>query len=350
MSVAWVAAGVAAVGVGATIYEGNKAAGAQSDAASASNAEARYEFDQNQQRMAPWLNTGKTALNALSWGLGLPGSNDPYGTGGQPLDYNTWLSQQPGGGAPAGGGIGNGNPTAAPWRPPMNVDGVPISRLGLSGDGGPGDIRGIRGANAPAGGNDAASRAAYAQYVANFKPTTPPPGSPGYGDLNRDFTIADFNKDPGYQFRMDQGQQALERSAAARGGLLSGAAIKGALEYGQGFGSNEYSNAYNRFNADRTARFNRLSAVAGTGQTAATGLNAAGTDFANTYGSNLSAGANARAAGAVNTGNAINSGLSSIGNFYLQQQYLNRYAPQQQAPPPASSPSYFAPNSGSYNI
>lgn len=349
MSVAWVAAGVAAVGVGATIYEGNKAAGAQSDAAAASNAEARYEFDQNQARMAPWLATGKQALGALSYGLGLPGSGDPYGTGGgsQPLDYNTWLTQQ--GGASATGGIGNGNPTMAPARQPMNVDGVPISRLGLAG-GGPNDIRGITGANGPAaGGNDAASRAAYAQYVQNFKPTAPTPGAPGFGDLNRDFTIADFNKDPGYQFRMDQGQQALERSAAARGGLLSGAAIKGALEYGQGFGSNEYSNAYNRFNADRTARFNRLSAVAGTGQTAATGLNAAGTDFANTYGSNLAAGANARAAGAVNTGNAINSGISSIGNFYLQQQYLNRYAPQQQAPP-ASSPSYFAPNSGSYNI
>lgn len=88
-------------------------------------------------------------------------------------------------------------------------------------------------------------------------------------DFQRDFTLADFQKDPGYQFRMEEGQKALERSASARGGLMSGAALKGIAQYGQNFASNEYQNAYNRFNQDRNTRFGRLSDIAHMGQASA---------------------------------------------------------------------------------
>lgn len=147
--------------------------------------------------------------------------------------------------------------------------------------------------------------------------------APG-GDFNRDFTLADFTKDPGYQFRMDQGQQALERSAAARGGLLSGGTLKALDRYGQDYGSNEYSAAYNRFNNDRTTRFNRLSALAGTGQTATNAGVAAGNQSAGTISDLYTQGGNARAAGYIGRSNAINNGVQSLGNFYLQQQYMNR--------------------------
>lgn len=53
--------------------------------------------------------------------------------------------------------------------------------------------------------------------------------------------------DPGYGFRLSEGQKALERSAAARGGLLSGAAGKALTRYGQDFASNEFQNAFNRY-------------------------------------------------------------------------------------------------------
>lgn len=89
------------------------------------------------------------------------------------------------------------------------------------------------------------------------------------GDLTRKFTMTDFQQDPGYQFRMDQGQQALERSAAAKGGAMSGGTMKALARYGQDFASNEYTNAYNRFNNDRDQRFNKLSGLAGTGQSSA---------------------------------------------------------------------------------
>ena len=55
-----------------------------------------------------------------------------------------------------------------------------------------------------------------------------------------------LNDDPGYAFRVSEGMKALQGTQAARGGLLSGGAIKGALKYGQGLASQEYGAAYNR--------------------------------------------------------------------------------------------------------
>ena len=146
--------------------------------------------------------------------------------------------------------------------------------------------------------------------------------APG-GDFNRDFTLADFQKDPGYQFRMDEGQRGLEAGAAARGGLLNGGTLKALSRYGQDFASGEYSNAYNRFNNDRTQRFNRLSSLAGTGQTAATNVGNMGTQTAYGIGQTQQAMGNARASGYVGQANAINNGISSLSNFYMQRQYMN---------------------------
>ena len=86
------------------------------------------------------------------------------------------------------------------------------------------------------------------------------------GDLSRSFTMTDFQQDPGYQFRMDEGQKALERGAAAKGGLMGGGTLKALSRYGQDFASNEYTNAYNRFNNDRDQRYSKLSSLAGVGQ------------------------------------------------------------------------------------
>lgn len=64
-----------------------------------------------------------------------------------------------------------------------------------------------------------------------------------------------FKEDPGYQFRLDQGMKGLNNSAAARGGLLSGAALKAADQYNQDYASGEYGNAFNRY---QTTRGNKL--------------------------------------------------------------------------------------------
>lgn len=95
------------------------------------------------------------------------------------------------------------------------------------------------------------------------------------------FGMQQFQQDPGYAFRMSEGMKALERSAAARGGLLSGATGKALQRYGQDLGSQEYMNAFNRYQTERAARLNPLQSLAGVGQTAANTLGGYGQNYAN---------------------------------------------------------------------
>lgn len=97
------------------------------------------------------------------------------------------------------------------------------------------------------------------------------------------FGMNQFQADPGYAFRLGEGQKALERSAAARGGLISGGALKAATRYGQEAGSQEYTNAFNRYQTERAARLQPLQSLAGVGQTAANTLGQA----AGQYGANV---------------------------------------------------------------
>lgn len=134
----------------------------------------------------------------------------------------------------------------------------------------------------------------------------------GKGGLLDSFSQQDFEGDPGYQWRIQQGQNGIESSAAARGGLLSGAAAKAISKYNQNFASNEYNNAYNRFNQNQANIFNRLAAVAGVGQTATNQLGQAGQNYATNAGNALQYGGAARASGYTNQANALNAGFGSI--------------------------------------
>jgi hypothetical protein len=88
-------------------------------------------------------------------------------------------------------------------------------------------------------------------------------------DYMRDFTMADYQADPGYQFRMDEANKALERSASARGMQLGGGQLKALSTLNQNLASQEYKGAYDRFNADRDRRFGRLSNLSTMGQNSA---------------------------------------------------------------------------------
>jgi len=93
------------------------------------------------------------------------------------------------------------------------------------------------------------------------------------------FGAKQFQAEPGYQFRLGEGIKALERSAAARGGLLSGATLKGIQQYGQGLASQEYENAFNRYQTERINQLNPLLSMAGYGQTAAGQMGTAGRQY-----------------------------------------------------------------------
>jgi len=129
------------------------------------------------------------------------------------------------------------------------------------------------------------------------------------------FGMGQFTQDPGYAFRLQQGQKALDASAAARGGLISGNALRAAQGYGQEMGSQEYQNAFNRYQAERQAQLGPLQSLAGVGQTTAQQVGAMGAANAGAVGNYLTGGAAANAAGTVGGANAITSGLGTYLNY-----------------------------------
>lgn len=178
-------------------------------------------------------------------------------------------------------------------------------------------------------------------------------GTTGNKDLTRAFTMADYQADPGYQFRQQQGEQGINRAATASGARYSGATLKALSRFNSGLASQEYGAAEQRFTANQGNTFNRLSGLSGTGQTAVTqagqaGQNAYGTiantgqNAANAAGSAAQAAAAARASGYVGVGNAINGTIGTLTNNYQQQQYLSDLSK-----PPTYDP-YYTP-SGAVN-
>ena len=137
------------------------------------------------------------------------------------------------------------------------------------------------------------------------------------------FGMQQFQQDPGYAFRLQEGMKALERSAAARGGLLSGGMLKGAQQYGQDLASQEYMNAFNRYQAERNARLNPLQSLAGIGQTATNQLGQAGQTMAGNVGQAMGAAAQARASGYLGSSNAFAQGLGTYLNYQQGQNFLN---------------------------
>lgn len=197
-------------------------------------------------------------------------------------------------------------------------------------------------------------------------------GNTGAADYGRfktaDFTNADFlaNQDPGYGFRMSEGLKAVDRQAAARGGLISGNALKASQAFGQDMASQEYNNAFNRYQTVRGNTLSPFQTGAAAGQAAAAMQGQANANFGSAggqaigqygqgvsgaygaagnamntaygnygqgttgvlgaYGTNatnaLTGGANAQAAGIVGGANAFNQGLSGISNL-ANTYYLN---------------------------
>ena len=181
------------------------------------------------------------------------------------------------------------------------------------------------------------------------------------GAATKEFAYGPFNysADPSYAFRMKEGMNAMNATAAARGGLISGNALKAGQVYGQEMGSQEYQNSFNRYlsnysNAQNTFQLNRnnllepLKFLSGQGQAAAAGqaANIGANAAANTA---LSTGAaNATAAGQVGSANAYSNAIGQAIGGYQMNQLINRSA--YNTPTPAATPApvydYSTPYSG----
>ena len=135
------------------------------------------------------------------------------------------------------------------------------------------------------------------------------PNAQGYGSAMRPFGMSDFETDPGYAFRMKEGLKSLDQQAAARGGLISGNALRAAQQYGQDLGSQEYQNAYNRYQTNRTNVLNPLQSLLGQAQSTANTLGSAGQNYATNAGNTMMAAGAARASGYTGSADAWNRAL-----------------------------------------
>ncbi len=284
-----IAAGAGAAGSIAGGVLANQGAQSQASAAERSSAaaiaEQRRQFDITRQTLQPWVSAGSNAVNRLQFLLGLGPTS------------NTWSG---------GGGVGpTVSPTSVGGRT-LNLMPNRFGRFALPGDTG---------------------------FDVPELPTTPPGGGapaapapiPGdYGSLMRDFSIADFETDPGYAFRLAEGQKALERSAAARGALFGGGTLRGLTRYNQDFASNEFTNAYNRFQQNRATRYNQLASLAGLGQVSAGQLANAGMSNAQYIGNTMIGGATSAAAARASGYGALGAGIAGAAqapmNWFLLQQ------------------------------
>jgi hypothetical protein len=154
--------------------------------------------------------------------------------------------------------------------------------------------------------------------------------------------MADYQADPGYAFRLSEGQQALDRSAAARGGLISGGALKAATRYGQDMGSQEYQNAFNRYQTNRSNQLQPLGNLMASGQSAASNQGTAAGNYGTNAGQMYMASGQANAAGQLGMGNTINNALGTAASSYQNQMNFNDFLKRNQTPQsgPISMPGY----------
>ena len=151
----------------------------------------------------------------------------------------------------------------------------------------------------------------------------------GYGSLAKPFGMEQFEQDPGYAFRQAEGMKALERSAAARGLLQSGPTLKGIQRFGQESASQEYGNAFNRYQIERSARLNPLQSLMGSGQSATNVMTGNVGQSSQNEQANLMNAGQARASGYVGQANALSGALGSIGqaaaSYPLMQAQMNYF-------------------------
>lgn len=156
-------------------------------------------------------------------------------------------------------------------------------------------------------------------------------GGVGTGSLNTPFTTADFHNSPGYQFQVQQGENAVLNNASATGGVKSGNTLKALTQFGQGTANQDYWNAYNAYVGQQNQQFNQLNSVVGTGANAVNNTATFGQNTANNVANNTIGAGNAQAAGIVGSASAINNGITgaagSLSQNFLLSSLLNGSVP-----------------------
>jgi hypothetical protein len=154
-------------------------------------------------------------------------------------------------------------------------------------------------------------------------------GAADYGKYAKDFSMADYQADPGYAFRLSEGQKALDRQAAARGGLISGGALRAATRYGQEMGSQEYQGAFNRYQTNRANQLAPLGSLMSSGQAAASNQAGAAGQYGVNAGNLMTQAGQSIAAGQMGAANSLANAITGGASAYQQQSNFNNYLARQ---------------------
>lgn len=301
----WVAVAIA----GGAIISGAMSSGAASDAAAqqasaANNATAQQQamFNTINQQGAPQREAGYSALNSLLYGLGIGGqqTGQPVGTTPGPQQYPQAAPQS------------SGN-----WQ---SFDAGPEGGITMYRNLDTGAIT-----NRPP---DLGQQAQTQQPMTSSGQMVgaAPSSELGYGQLAHTFNANDLktNLAPNYQFMLDQGQGAFNNAANAGGGRIGGNALQGLEKYTQDYASNAYQNAFSNYTGQQQNIFNRLSTIAGFGNTSNSTVASAGSAISPGISSSIQAGGAAQAAGTVGSANALSGGINAAGSYPLLSQIFGR--------------------------
>lgn len=334
----WVAVGVGVISAGSAAYSAHAAQGAAATQARGARDAAAVQqniFNTTTANETPFMQSGYGAQNRLNYLLGV-----------SPQTANGGVPGAPGSSAPQVGG-GTFKPSDIVRLRGQGMSLNDILKLGtLSNNQGakeysylqqnglsPDDINSLlTGTFQPTGGAKAGAsdymptpNGGVQRVVGQGDGGGSIPGATGTGDngdgqfgsLTRSFSPQDFAAgiDPGYSWRLQQGNQGVMNGAAAGSGSLSGPALKSLLDYNQGAASQEYGAAFDRFQTQQGNIYQRLFGVAGLGQNAAANVGNQGVATGGNIGSNITGAANASAAGQVGTANAISGAVNNLGSL-----------------------------------
>lgn len=267
-----------AVSANASKSAASKQAGAADSAASAQLA----QFNTVNDQQAPYRTSGYGALNELNNYLGVPTSAPQQSADN--FDSAAYLKAHP--------DVAASHYASDPYQHYLDFG-----------------TGGSLGQNADYGfiGN-----ANYQQQLAQSQEGS---NAPGYGQFTHQFDANDLNANlaPNYQFMLDQGMGQTRNAASATQGVVSGNALQGLNTFAQNYAQNAYQQAFSNYSANQTNIFNRLSSLAGLGQTANANTAQYGTAATNAASGYLTSAAAANAAGTVGSANAITGSLNNLG-------------------------------------
>lgn len=310
----WGAVIGAVVGGVAANRAAKKGAKAQTDAANASNEVQLQMFNQSRQDMEPWRQAGMAGLSQYMQFMGMPAQSGPSAqvTGGPSNGQSPWtgvINAMNGGGGSASGWFQGAGPNQQRYAsdPIYREAYDEVANHHQRGAGGAFDQR-----------SDFGKLQAHMQSAYDWRAKAKAGGNQGPAVTgapsgSQPKSISDLLKaTPGYQFRFDEGQKAVESSAAAQGGLNSGKTLKALTQYGQNYATGIYGD-----------HMNRLAGLAGIGQTATTQMGQWGQNYANQASNNMMNAGNARSSMYAQQGQNYADLASGIGNMYTYNRMRN---------------------------